>query len=54
MTKRVEYREARGSFGRRDAFFRAFRYETNRSIVRCLHESWQGLFLTLAGNAPDG
>jgi hypothetical protein len=45
-----EYREARGSFGRRDAFFWAFRYEINRY----LHESWQGLFLTLAGNAPDG
>jgi hypothetical protein len=44
------YREARGSFGRRDAFFRAFRYEINR----CLHAGWQELFLTLAGNAPDG
>jgi hypothetical protein len=45
-----EYREARGTFGRMDAFFWAFRYEINRY----LHESWLGLFLTLAGNAPDG
>jgi hypothetical protein len=30
-----------------DAFFRAFMYEINRSIARCLHESWQGLFRTL-------
>jgi hypothetical protein len=44
------YREARGAFGRRDAFFRAFRYEINRY----LHESWQGLFLTFAGNTLDG
>ncbi|MDR0689518.1 MAG: hypothetical protein LBG08_04535 [Spirochaetaceae bacterium] len=34
-----EYREARGSFGRRDAFFRALRYEINRY----LQEDWEGL-----------
>ena len=45
-----EYREARGSFGRRDAFFWALRYEINRYV----HEDWQGLLLTLAGNVPDG
>ena len=45
-----EYREARGSFGRRDAFFWALRYEINRY----LHEDWQGLLQRLAGNVPDG
>jgi hypothetical protein len=44
------YREARGSLGRMDAFFWAFRYEINRY----LHDTWQGLFLTLVDNAPDG
>jgi hypothetical protein len=45
-----EYRKARGSFGRRDAFFWALRYE----VERYLHDDWTSLFLTLAGDTPDG
>jgi hypothetical protein len=45
-----EYRNARGSFGRRDAFFWALRYK----VERYLHDDWTSLFLTLAGDAPDG
>jgi hypothetical protein len=45
-----DYRAARGSFGRRDAFFCALRYE----ICRYLHDDWSLFFLTLAGQVPDG
>jgi hypothetical protein len=44
-----EYRKARGSFGRRDAFFWTLRYE----MSRYLHEDWTGFLLTIAGEAPD-
>jgi hypothetical protein len=44
------YREVCGLFGLRDTFFWAFRYEINRY----LHDTWPGLFVILAGNAPDG
>jgi ATP phosphoribosyltransferase regulatory subunit HisZ len=44
-----EYRKARGSFGRLDAFFRALRYE----MSRYLHEDWTDFLLTIAGEAPD-
>ena len=44
------YRVARGSFGRRDAFFWGLRYE----ICRYLHEDWNLFFLTVAGLDPDG
>jgi hypothetical protein len=45
-----DYRTARGSFGRRDAFFWALRYE----VCRYLHDDWSLFFLTVAGQAPDG
>jgi hypothetical protein len=45
-----DYQAARKSFGRRDAFFWALRYE----ICRYLHEDWSLFFLTVAGQAPDG
>jgi hypothetical protein len=45
-----DYQAARKSFGRRDAFFWAARYE----ICRYLHDDWSVFFLTLAGQAPDG
>jgi hypothetical protein len=41
---------ARAAFGRRDAFFWALRYE----VSRYLHQDWRTLFLTIAGDAPDG
>jgi hypothetical protein len=44
-----EYRKARGSFGRRDAFFWALRYE----MSRYLHKDWTDFLLTIAGEAPD-
>jgi hypothetical protein len=44
-----EYRKARGSFGRRDAFFWALRYE----MSRYLHEDWTDFLLAIAGEAPD-
>jgi hypothetical protein len=37
--------KARSSFGRRDAFFRALRYE----MSRYLHENWRHLLLAIAG-----
>jgi hypothetical protein len=37
--------KARASFGRRDAFFWALRYE----MSRYLHENWRHLLLTIAG-----
>jgi hypothetical protein len=43
-----EYRKARGSFGRRDAFFWALRYE----MSRYLHDDWTDFLLTIAGEAP--
>jgi len=45
-----DYQAARKSFGRRDAFFWALRYE----ICRYLHDDWSLFFLTVAGQAPDG
>jgi hypothetical protein len=45
-----DYRKARGSFGRRDDFFAALRYE----VSRYLHENWHDLLLTVAGLPPDG
>ena len=45
-----DYRAARGSFGRRDAFFCALRYE----ICRYLHDDRSLFFLTVAGQVPDG
>jgi hypothetical protein len=44
-----ERRKARGSFGRRDAFFRALRCE----MSRYLHDDWTGFLLAIAGEAPD-
>jgi hypothetical protein len=45
-----DYKRARASFGRRDAFFWALRYETSRY----LHQDWHELLVTIAGDAPDG
>jgi hypothetical protein len=45
-----DYKRARASFGRRDAFFWALRYE----MSRYLHQDWHELLLTIAGDAPDG
>jgi len=46
-----DYKKARASFGRRDAFFWALRYE----MSRYLHDDWHDFFLTIAGEeAPDG
>jgi hypothetical protein len=45
-----DYKMARTSFGRRDAFFAALRYE----VCRYLHLDWHILLLTIAGEAPDG
>jgi hypothetical protein len=45
-----EYRKARSSFGRRDAFFWALRYEMSRDF----HETWTDFLLTIAGETPDG
>jgi hypothetical protein len=42
-----EYRKARGSFGRRAAFFWALRYE----MSRYLHDDWTDFLLTIAGEA---
>ncbi|MDR3192565.1 MAG: hypothetical protein LBT87_05825, partial [Treponema sp.] len=44
-----EYRKARGSFGRRDAFFWALRYE----MSRYLRTDWTDFLLAIAGEAPD-
>jgi hypothetical protein len=44
-----KYRKARASFGRRDAFFWALRYE----MSRYLHTGWTDFLLTIAGDAPD-
>jgi hypothetical protein len=44
-----EYRKARGTFGRRDAFFWALRYEMSRYP----HEDWTGFLLTFAGEPLD-
>jgi hypothetical protein len=41
---------ARASFGRRDAFFWALRYE----VSRYLYQDWRELFRTVAGDDPDG
>jgi hypothetical protein len=45
-----EYRRAWAFFWRKDDFFRALRYETERYP----HETWHDLFLTVSGNVPDG
>jgi hypothetical protein len=45
-----DYKKARASFGRRDAFFWALRYE----VSQYLHLDWHELLLTIAGEAPDG
>ena len=45
-----DYRYARASFGRRDAFFWALRYEMSRYF----HEDWHSLLMTIAGKPPDG
>jgi hypothetical protein len=45
-----DYKIARASFGRRDAFFWALRYEASRY----LHTDWHSLLLTIAGEPPDG
>jgi hypothetical protein len=45
-----DYQKARGSFGRRDAFFWALRYE----MSRYLHEDWHDFLLTVAAETPDG
>jgi hypothetical protein len=44
-----DYKTARRSFGRRDAFLGALRYE----ICRYLHESWVHFWLSIAGDEPD-
>jgi hypothetical protein len=40
-----DYRKARASFGRRDAFFWALRYE----MSRYRHEDWHDFLMTIAG-----
>jgi hypothetical protein len=46
-----DYKKARASFGRRDAFFRALRYE----VSRYLRQDWHELLLSIADDdAPDG
>jgi hypothetical protein len=45
-----DYKKARSSFGRRDAFFWALRYEMSRYF----HEDWHSFLMTIAGEAPDG
>jgi hypothetical protein len=45
-----DYRKARASFGRRDAFFWALRYE----MSRYLHDDWHHFLMTIAGEEPDG
>jgi hypothetical protein len=42
-----DYKKARDSFGRRDAFFNAMRFST-------LHESWQDFMIFIIGDEPDG
>jgi hypothetical protein len=44
-----ERRKARGSFGRRDAFFRALRYE----MSRYLHDDWSDFLLAIADESID-
>jgi hypothetical protein len=44
----LDYQAARNSFGRRDAFFWAMRYE----MSRYLHPDWLSLFSALLGILP--
>jgi hypothetical protein len=45
-----DYQKARASFGRRDEFFEALRYETRQY----LHNSWNVLFSFIAEDPLDG
>jgi hypothetical protein len=45
-----EYREARGSFGRREEFFKGLRF----SPRRFLHESREDFMLFIIGDEDDG
>jgi hypothetical protein len=45
----LSYQKARATFGKRDAFFWAMRYETSRY----LHLNWLSLLSTLAGIDPN-
>jgi hypothetical protein len=45
-----DYKKARASFGRRDEFFGALRYE----IRKYLHPDWHELFTSISDEPPDG
>jgi hypothetical protein len=45
-----DYQWARSTFGRRDAFFWALRYEIDHHF----YDDWHSSLMTIAGEAPDG